>query len=182
MEDTNLIHKALKFASKAHSDQVRKGTDIPYIAHPMEAALILSQAGASETLIAAALLHDTLEDTPTTEQDLEYVFGSSVTELVKGMTKDTNLDWQGNRQHSIDRLAVMSMDEMLLLLSDKLANLRSIAVDYAEIGDALWNRFNRGYADQKWYYSSLADGMSALGEAPAYLEYKRLVQQLFADN
>ena len=177
--ESNLIRKALEFAAKAHRTQVRIGTDIPYIVHPMEAALILTRAGASDSLIAAALLHDTLEDTNTTEQELEDVFGETVVKLVRYMTRNDDLDWFENRQHSIDKLGTSSREEMLLFLADKVANLRSIAADYAEIGDKIWDRFNKGCEDQKWYYANIAKGLSSLSDVAAYHEYVLLVDRIF---
>lgn len=177
--ESNLIHKALEFAAVAHSNQLRKGTKIPYITHPMEAALILAQAGASDSLIAAALLHDTLEDTSTTQQELEDVFGETVVNFVRYMTKNDDLNWFENRQHSIGKLGTSSREEMLLFLADKLANLRSIAADYAEIGDKLWNRFNKGCEDQKWYYTGISKALNSLAVLSAYQEYRTLVQKVF---
>jgi (p)ppGpp synthase/HD superfamily hydrolase len=177
--ELNLVHKALEFAAKAHRTLMRKGTDIPYIVHPMEAALILTQAGASDSLIAAALLHDTLEDTKTTEQELEDVFGETVVDFVRYMTKNDDLDWFENRLHSIEKLGTSSREEMMLFLADKLANLRSIAADYAEIGDKLWDRFNKGHEDQKWYYVNIAKRLSPLSDMAAYQEYVLLVDRVF---
>ena len=180
--ELNLIHKALEFAAKAHRTQMRKGTDIPYIVHPMEAALILTQAGASDSLIAAALLHDTLEDTNTTEQELKDIFGETVVKFVRYMTKNDDLDWFENRQHSIEELGTSSREEMMLFWADKLANLRSIAADYSEIGAKLWNRFNKGYENQKWYYVSIAKGLSPLSDLAAYQEYALLVDRFFSSH
>ena len=177
--ESNLIHEALEFAAKAHRTQVRKGTDIPYIVHPMEAALILTQANASDSLIAAALLHDTLEDTNTTEQELEDIFGETVVNFVRYMTENDDLDWLENRQHSIEMLGASSREEMMLFLADKLANLRSIAADYSEIGDKLWDRFNKGYEDQKWYYTSIAKRLPPLSDVAGYHEYVLLVDKVF---
>ena len=177
--ESNLIRNALEFAAKAHRTQVRKGTDIPYIVHPMEAALILTRAGASDSLIAAALLHDTLEDTNTTEQELEDVFGETVVKFVRYMTRNDDLDWFENRQHSIEKLGTSSREEKMLFLADKLANLRSIAADYSEIGNHLWERFNRGCEDQKWYYANIAKRLSPLSDVAAYHEYVLLVNRVF---
>ena len=166
--ESNLIHKALEFTAVAHGNQLRKGTHIPYIAHPMEAALILTQAGASDFLIAAALLHDALEDTNTTEDELKDAFGETVVNFVRYMTKNDDLSWFENRQHSIEKLGTSSREEMMLFLADKLANLRSIAADYAEIGDKLWNRFNNGCEAQKWYYANISKRLSPLSDVTAY--------------
>lgn len=177
--ESNLIHKALEFAAKAHRTQVRKGTGIPYIVHPMEAALILTQANESDSLIAAALLHDTLEDTNTTAQELEDVFGETVVKFVRYMTKNDDLDWFKNQQHAIEKLGTSSREEKMLFLADKLANLRSIAADHSKIGDQLWERFNKGREDQKWYYANIAKRLSPLRDVAAYHEYVLLVDRVF---
>ena len=78
----NLVSRAVIFAAAAHDGQVRKGTDIPYIVHPMEAAAIAAGLTNDPEVIAAAVLHDVVEDTGTTKNELEAEFGSRVAELV----------------------------------------------------------------------------------------------------
>ncbi len=174
-----LVHRAIRFAALAHSGQTRKGTDIPYIVHPFEVAQILTAEGAAERVIAAGLLHDTLEDTATTREDILCEFGESVLQLVLGASEDKSLSWEARKQHTIDLLATAGREEQLLALSDKLSNLRSIAVDYAASGNALWSRFNRGPAQQRWYYLSLRDALRALADTNAYREFCALADAVF---
>lgn len=110
---------------------------------------------------------------------MEDVFGETVVKFVRYMTRNDDLDWFENRQHSIERLATSSREEMMLFLADKLANLRSIAADYSEIGDQLWDRFNKGREDQRWYYTSVAKELSPLSDVAGYHEYVLLVDRVF---
>ena len=82
------IQKAIVFATLAHEGQCRKGTNIPYIVHPMEVMQILTANGCNETVILAGILHDTLEDTQTTPEDILHIFGQEVLDLVLGESED----------------------------------------------------------------------------------------------
>lgn len=73
-----LVEKAMIFASKAHEGMLRKGTDVPYIVHPMEAGAVAASITSDEEVISAAILHDTLEDTSVTEEDIEREFSKEV--------------------------------------------------------------------------------------------------------
>ena len=83
-----MIEEAVAFARRAHAGAVRKGTNIPYITHPMETAVIISLMTEDEDLVVAALLHDVIEDTDVTPEELEERFGRRVTELVLEETED----------------------------------------------------------------------------------------------
>lgn len=140
-----LLHRAYSFAALAHEGQKRKGGPVPYIAHPAEVAQILAQAGATAEVICAGLLHDTLEDTSVTPEQLEEAFGLVVRKLVEGCSEDKTLFWEERKKHTIQMLkSEISMDVKLITCADKLSNLRSIYLDYRELGDALWSRFHRG--------------------------------------
>lgn len=175
----SIVSAAARFAACAHRGQARKGTDIPYIAHPVETALILSQMGADEELIAAGLLHDTLEDAGVTADEIEERFGPRVRALVAAESEDKSLSWEERKLAAIEALKAAPRAERLLALADKLANMRAIAADYARLGDALWARFNRGYAQQAWYYRGLRGAFAAFSELDAYKEFSRLVTSVF---
>ena len=82
------LHKAIIFAVKAHAGMVRKGTDIPYIVHPMVAASIAARITSDQEVLSAAVLHDVVEDTPTTLEQIEAAFGKRVVELVAAESED----------------------------------------------------------------------------------------------
>lgn len=174
-----MIHLAIEFATKAHKDQVRKGTKLPYIVHPMETAMILAQAGAGEELICAGLLHDTLEDTNITQKNLLDNFGGRITELVLNRSEDKKKSWEERKQHTVEGAKRLETEGKMLLCADKLSNLRSIASDYEQLGEQLWSRFNRGKDCQKWYYGEVIKALSELKNLDMYQELKRLYQIVF---
>ncbi|WP_428910824.1 HD domain-containing protein [Niallia sp. Krafla_26] len=156
-----LIEKAIGFAAKAHQNQARKGTDIPYITHPYAVGMLLQKAECSEEVIAAGILHDTLEDTETTLTDLIEAFGVHIAILVQAATEiDKRQPWEVRKQHTIDKLKEASIEEIQVIVADKLHNLRSIRADLNLHGDSIWQRFNRGKRDQHWYYASIVKSLS----------------------
>ena len=151
-----LIDKAARFAAIKHDGQYRKGTNIPYITHPFGVALILMEERQPEQLIAAALLHDTLEDTDATEEELFKHFGEEILMLVKAASEpDKTLSWELRKQHTIENLPSHPTEELYLILADKLHNLRTIQADAQKPGSNVWSRFNRGKRDQSWYYMNI---------------------------
>lgn len=158
----DMIEKAIIFAAKAHKKQTRKGTDIPYITHPFAVGIHLQKAKCTEEVIAAGILHDTLEDTETTFKDLTEAFGVHVANLVLAASEnDKSLTWEVRKQHTIEMLKDASLEEIQVIVADKLHNLKSIRTDLNLNGDIIWQRFNRGKRDQHWYYSSIVKALSS---------------------
>ncbi|MBN1352711.1 HD domain-containing protein [candidate division KSB1 bacterium] len=140
---------AIEFAARAHQNQFRKSSHLPYITHPFAVAMALCRRGYGEKLIISALLHDTVEDGH---------FGDSVARIVEGCSElDKSLPWEVRKQETLDRLRTASLDIRIVACADKLHNIRSISKAYTEIGDDLWQRFKRGCKDQEWYYRGLVD-------------------------
>lgn len=157
----NLIERAIIFAAKAHQGQKRKATDIPYITHPFAVGMMLQQAGCSAEVIAAGILHDTIEDTSATYDELAAQFGKRVADLVLAASEhDKSLPWEERKQHTIAMLKTAELEEIQVIVADKLHNLRSIRQDLASHGDTIWGRFNRGKNDQKWYYTSIVQAVA----------------------
>lgn len=157
----NVIEKAIVFAAEAHKNQTRKGTEIPYITHPFAVGMMLQSAGCSEDVVSAGILHDTLEDTEATYERLVKEFGDCVADLVVAASEnDKSLSWEERKQHTIDGLKHASMEELQVIVADKLHNLRSIRSDLEENGDKIWQRFNRGKEKQHWYYSSIVKALT----------------------
>lgn len=143
-----LLSKAICFAADKHKGQVRKGTNIPYIVHPMEAAAIVAAMTRDRELIAAAILHDTIEDCNGVDFDiLKAQFGERVAFLVKEESENKHKDavksWKERKQATIDYLMKpeCSKEHKILTLGDKLSNLRAIDRDQSTHGDAVWERF-----------------------------------------
>jgi len=161
MKLARLIH-AIDFATIAHKGDFRKGTDIPYITHPYAVGMLLMQHGCDEDVIIAGLLHDVEEDTDFGLDDIEMRFGKSVRDIVAGCSEqkrfpdNTEIPWEVRKQHTIDHLPAASMAIKLVACADKLHNITSMLKDYDNCGEKLWERFNKGHEDQKWYFQSLA--------------------------
>ncbi|MCI5952448.1 MAG: HD domain-containing protein [Anaerostipes sp.] len=179
-----MLERAVIFAANAHRGQRRKGTNLPYIVHPMEVAAIAAGITDDIEVICAAMLHDVIEDCDgVTYTQLEQEFGSRVASLVAMESEDKSKTWQERKQHTIDFLTYEASREMkIIALSDKLANIRSLKRDYLKIGDELWQRFNeKDKRKQGWYYCSMIPSLSSLSYSSEYHEYVRLVQDVFQD-
>lgn len=176
-----MIQEAAAFAAKAHEGMTRKGNSIPYIYHPMEVALIVAQLTDDEEVIAAAYLHDVLEDTPTKPEDIERAFGSRVRALVEAETEDKSRGWRERKQATICHLKTADREMKILALGDKLSNMRSTARDYLVIGDAVWDRFHEKHKEgHRWYLEGILDGLRDLQETMAYQELQSLYRLVYA--
>lgn len=176
LPEAGLVEAALIFAARAHRAQVRKGTDIPYIVHPVGVMLLLQQAGeADPEVLAAALLHDTIEDAGVSAGDLARQFGPRVADIVVGCSEPDHAGaaWEVRKQHTVAYLRTAPRDIQLVAAADKLHNLRSMVTDHAEQGEQLWTRFNRGQPAIEWYYRALADSLSQ-GDARAHPVVRQL--------
>jgi len=124
--DEALLNRAYVYAMKAHGKQFRASGD-PYFAHPLEVAAILTDLKLDEATIVTALLHDTIEDTPTTHTELEEKFGRAVADLVAEVTDDKREPKAVRKQKQIDHAAHLSTGARLVKLADKICNLRDVA-------------------------------------------------------
>ena len=157
----SIVEQAIIFLAKAHEGQTRKSTDIPYITHPFAVGMLLQKSNCTDEVIAAGILHDTLEDTSTTYEELTEHFGVHIANLVVAASEpDKSLPWENRKQHTIDRLEDAYLEEIQIITADKLHNLRSIRADLEVDGEKLWERFNRGKIDQHWYYSSIVNELA----------------------
>lgn len=187
--DTGIVDKAVRFAVEKHAGSPRKGSDTPYIVHPMEAAAVVAGITGDQELIAAALLHDTLEDTATTYDEILTLFGKRVADLVAGESEDKQAGkpagetWKDRKQKTIDELKEAGYESRLLVLADKLSNIRAMERDQEEKGEKLWDRFNqKDPRMHAWYYGSIADILSAdpvLKDTQACREYVQRVKATF---
>ena len=185
--DTSLLDRAIVFAVKAHSGTERRGKGFPYIVHPLEAMEIVSTITADQELLAAAVLHDTVEDTEVTEEQIRKEFGDRVASIVasesdtfeEGVKEEDS--WHVRKQAAIERLASASMDAKIVALGDKLSNMRAIARDYSKVGDRLWDLFHvKDPKDHEWHYRGLADSLKELSGTGAYEEFISLIDEVFS--
>ena len=156
-----MIFKAIEFSTKAHTGLYRKGTKIPYITHPLNVAQMLIEYECPESVVTAGILHDTLEDTQATVDDIRDAFGYEVADLVNAVSEPNKSDtWENRKAHTIKHLKTASPEVLMISLADKMDNIKKIREDYEKIGNKVWERFNRPKEKQKWYYETLADVFS----------------------
>ena len=162
---TNRFDNALAYASEAHREQVRKGSNIPYVSHLLGVASIALEFGADEDQAIAALLHDAVEDQGGSERlaDIKSKFGDRVAGIVMDCTdalETPKPEWRTRKERYLVGLAGKGRDSLLISLADKTHNAEAIAADRAEIGDAIWDRFTGGQDGSIWYYRELAVAFS----------------------
>lgn len=180
--EKNMINKATAFATKAHEGQLRKGTEKPYIVHPLEVAKIVASITDDEEIIVAALLHDTIEDCE--EVTLEILieeFGTRVADIVAHESEDKTKSWIERKGHTIDSLREEALEVQMVALGDKLSNMRDIDQDYPIFGEELWDRFRMKNKQLiGWYYKGVQDSLKeSLGHTKPYEEYCELVEKNF---
>lgn len=182
-----LFDKAVTFACEKHSGQLRKVTGAPYFLHPMEVATIVGTMSSDQNLLSAAILHDTVEDTDTTMEEIKELFGERVEQLVKTETEDKRKDrpasetWRIRKEESLSDLAEADdMDVKMLWLGDKLSNIRSLCTAYKKSGDKLWENFNqKDPKEHEWYYREVKKALAELEEYDAYKEFSACIDELF---
>lgn len=130
MPDTTLLLRALDFAARKHRDQRRKGNhQAPYINHPIEVATLLATVGRVDdvAVLQAAILHDTIEDTDATPEEIEREFGAEVRALVLEVTDDMSMPSPQRKRHQVEHAAGLSHRARLIKIADKIANVGDIA-------------------------------------------------------
>lgn len=183
----DIISKAMMFAISAHSGQQRKGSRTPAIIHAMEAATIASTLTEDNDVIAAALLHDTIEDTDVTSEQILKMFGAKIAALVASETEDKHDEmpaeesWTIRKEESISKLKASNDKNIKILwISDKLSNIRSFYRLHLKYGDKMWESFNQKDVNKQfWYYKEIAIALSELKNTAAYCEYVDLVNKTF---
>lgn len=187
MANLSLFEQAICFAVDAHHGQVRKGESVPYIIHPLEVASICASMTADQEVLAAAVLHDTVEDTGTAPEEIERLFGKRVAQLVASETEDKLRDlppdetWRIRKEESLDVLRTATDPGVRILwLGDKLANMRSFYRAWKSRGSELWTIFNqKDPREQAWYYRSIAEILTDLKDSDAWHEFDGYVQEIF---
>ena len=183
-----VLERAIIFATNAHRGQFRKGTQIHYILHPVEAAAIVGTMTTDEEIIAGAVLHDVVEDTDTTVEEVVEMFGKRIGSLVAAESENKREDlpaastWKIRKQETLEHLITAPIEVKMITLGDKLSNMRAIYRDHQLIGDALWQRFNQKDKNAHyWYYSGIAKCLVELCEYQAYKEYCDLIKKTFCE-
>ena len=183
----DIFEQSLKFALKAHNGQTRKREDLPFVLHPCEAATVAATLTKDREILAAVMLHDTVEDTDTTIEEIREEFGDHVAELVAGETESKyeelpkSESWRRRKEESLEHLKnTKDIGVKIMWLSDKLSNMRSFCRQYLREGDAMWEHYHQKDKEQQaWYYHTIADLLSEFSDTAAYQEYVMLLNHIF---
>ena len=186
----NVVEEAIVFATHAHEGQMRKMAHTPYILHPMEVAAIIATITQNPDVIAAGVLHDTVEDCDVDPREIKRRFGARVAALVQSESEDKLSDrpraetWQARKEESLLMLEhTRDRDVKILWLGDKLSNIRSFYREYRVRGDAIWQELNqKDPQKQAWYYKTIAKYLAELSGTAAYEEYTDLVNKMFGEE
>lgn len=183
------LAKAYQYAADAHSGQCRKGTKIPYFTHIITTVNYCMELTDDIEVLQAAILHDTVEDTHVTLEDLRRDFGARVAGLVEADTEDKLRDrpapetWEIRKQETILRLARMPYDAKLVMLADKTANAESLFKEWEQLGDAVWNKFNmKDKGKQEWYFRSVADCLAEFSDTSVRKKLMEYIDGLFGED
>ena len=159
---TSRFESALVYATQLHANQVRKGSQIPYVSHLLSVTALVLEDGGNEDEAISALLHDAIEDQggEATYQIIKEKFGDTVANIVLDCSESVTIPkppWKERKLASLGHLRYATPSVRRVMLADKLHNARSILADWHREGEIVWQRFRGGKQGTLWYYNSLAD-------------------------
>ena len=184
----SVFEKAVFFAFNAHSGQLRKDGSI-YILHPLEVATIAGSMTNDTDILSAAVLHDTVEDTDVTADEILSEFGERIAFLVASETEDkrpgipSSESWKIRKVESLEELKNSNDTGVKILwVSDKLSNMRSLYKSFEKNGLKVFESYNeKNPSEQRWYHEKVLEYTKELSDYPAYKEYRRLFNIIFKD-
>ena len=188
---SQLLDDAIYFATQAHAGQMRKMANTPYILHPLEVAVIISTMTDDENVMAAGLLHDTVEDCDVDPKEIKARYGPRVAAQVQSETEDKLSErpaeetWMERKEESLLMLQhTKDRDVKILWLGDKLSNIRSFYREWLRQGDQMWQALHQKDPKmQGWYYRTIARYLKEeLSDTAAYREYVDLVERIFGEG
>ena len=187
VQNTDVFERAFHYAAEKHSGQTRKLSETPYILHPAEVAAIMATMTDDHEVLAAGMLHDVVEDTDTTMEEIEKLFGRRVALLVMTETEEKRPDRPASETWKLRKVETLLMLQntkdpavKILWLGDKLSNIRSFYRQIRRGGLEMFKYLNqKDPAEHEWYYRSIAKWLEPLKEFEAYQEYIRLVDEVF---
>ena len=177
-----LVDYAIYFATKAHNGQKRKSDkEVDMIFHPYTVAMMIQRVGGSDEAVIAGLLHDVVEDTKYTLEDIVNEFGEKIANIVSEVSEKKELPWDERKQEAIERIKIASFDGKLVECADKVSNLETMYNLYEEIGEELWNSFNKPKEKQKWYYTEMYKAIieNTTEDNNLFKRYKEVLEKLF---
>ena len=174
----SIIEKALRLAAVAHQKQTRKEIDLPYIIHPVMVAMKLEKHGFSEIVIAAALVHDVLEDTDVSKETLVGALGAEVVSLIEPTTHDNTLSWDEKKIKYIELVRGASEEVKAISVADKIHNAECLLFAHAAEGRDVWKYFKAGRDKKIWFEEAMLTMLRETWKHPLVDEYGLLVEKL----
>lgn len=181
---------AVEYASRMHADQVRKGTSIPYICHPLAVSALVLEAGGDEDLAIAALLHDVAEDCggEPVLAEIEDMFGPRVEHIVRACSDSLVVDpamkapWRERKEAHLAELAHVDADVILVSAADKVHNARALRTDLDLHGISATDRFNAPPDQIAWYYESMLGVLTQKQAPPVLVDQLRVAATALVDS
>lgn len=181
-----ITEKAKSFAITAHIGQIRKSDkEKPKIIHPINVANILQEYNFDDNVIAAGYLHDVIEDTKYTKEDLLKSFGEDVVSLVLGATEeDKSLSWEERKQETITKVKTLDLRHKAVVCADKISNLEDLRIIFEINEKKDFSAFKRGFDKQKWYYTGVYNSLiyNEDEKNDMFVRLKLLIDYIFYDN
>lgn len=178
--NTARIERAVTFALHAHEGQTRRGEDMPYVVHPLSVGFLLARHGFDDDVVIGGILHDTVEDTHTSLDDIAELFGDVVAELVTTVSHDDALSWMEKKQHYIERVRQGNEGAKAISVADKIANAESLLQSYVVFGPELWSHFNAGREKKLWFEHAMLTMLRETWDHPLIDEYEAYVARMDA--
>lgn len=181
--EKNKVEYAIYYATKAHKGQRRKTEDVDMIYHPFTVGMILQQNGYDEDIVAAGILHDVVEDTSNTFDDIEKEFGKNIRNYVYDASEpDKSLEWEDRKKHTIEHIKNAPIGSKLIVACDKISNLEDMYETIKKVGEEKgWGALKRGKDIQKWYYCNVYESciFGKDKNNPIFIRYRSILNKLF---
>lgn len=176
MADMTVVEKAVRIAADAHGDARRKADGVPYLTHPFMVALKLARLGFEERVIAAALVHDVLEDTDYPPDKLRTELGTDVFEMVEAVTNSPDGTWAEKKRQYVESVRNGTEGTKAIAVADKIHNLECLLIAHAEQGSAVWSKFTVGKDMKVWFGEEVLGMLKDTWQHPLIAEYERLLE------
>ncbi len=174
----DLVEKALRIMLVAHGQQKRKTDGSLYVIHPMMVAAKLAKLEFPDEVVAAAMIHDVLEDTDYPEQKLRQELGDKVVDIILPLSEDKSLEWEDRKQKYIEAVKNASPETKAVSIADKIHNLENIIVTHQTMGADIWTKFNRGKDKKMWFEQEMLKAFKSSWHHPMIAEYEKLIEQV----
>lgn len=176
LDSTDII-RAIDFAKDKHGTQCRKGTTSPYIEHLVKVSILLESCRCDVPTVIAGILHDVLEDTEATPEEITALFGNEVLQLIQAASEeDKSLPWKTRKTKYIESLRTAAPEYLVVPCADKLDNIRFLHTQLADKGRGYLGNFNAPEPELKWFYMTTADVLRDRLEAT---EARGMAEELF---